>query len=249
MDVDKAKLGHIPCIIGRFRPKRPAELLARLEQTRPPRLPRRARSRPIVTPGRRAGVLHLQPPAGLQSVEGTSEHLPHVLEAHRQHAPMYVVEAVVQRPLLLGVAHRERHVRRHVRALHGAQVGADDARGRIRSGEVDGPEASPGAQVQRGVQAAGVERRAVQGAIEGEAEEVVLQVEAVLLAVVVGEHVLAVAEAVVEPAVLFDGATDRVSETAAWATWRASRTREWRRWRSPGRKQSRRGCLTPGNAC
>ncbi len=58
---------------------------------------------------------------------------------------------------------------------------------------------------------------------EGQGEEVVLEIEALALLFVVGEHVRAVAEGVVEASVFFYGAVDTVSYARCAAGWGVSR--------------------------
>ncbi|RBQ99468.1 hypothetical protein VDGD_20079 [Verticillium dahliae] len=99
-----------------------------------------------------------------------------------------------------GIIDLEADVGRHPGGLDGGEVGADDLGGGELVAGVYGPDARAGAQVE---DAPGVlEMGDAQLAVEGEGEDVVGEVEAVLLLVVIGKEVLAGAVAVVAAAIL-----------------------------------------------
>lgn len=117
---------------------------------------------------------------------------------------MDVVKLGREIPFFFRVADLEAHVRRDVeRGLDEAEIGADDLCAGVQVREVDGPDARAGTYVEDmlGMVTYG---REMQLAVEGETEEVVLQIEAVLFQSVVREDVFAIFEAVVEAAVFFD---------------------------------------------
>jgi hypothetical protein len=116
---------------------------------------------------------------------------------------MDVVKLGLEIPFFFRIADLEAHVRRDIeRGLDEAEVCADDLGAGVQVGEVDCPDACAGTYVEDmlGMVAYG---REMQLAVEGETEEVVLQVEAVPFESVVWEDVLAIFEAVVVAAVFF----------------------------------------------
>lgn len=111
------------------------------------------------------------------------------------------------RPRVLDVVDDERDVGRDEVGLDRAEVDARDVRLGVVVGEVDGPRARAAADVEDVVELLG-EGRELQAAVEGQGEEVVLQVEAVFFAFVVGEEVGAVLVGVVGAPVFFAVAQD-----------------------------------------
>ena len=103
--------------------------------------------------------------------------------------------------LFFRVADLETHVRRNVqRGMDEAEIGPDDLGAGIQICEVDRPDACACAYVED-VLGIGVDGGEVQLAVEGEAEEMVLQVETVLFETIVWEDIFAVFKAVVESAI------------------------------------------------
>lgn len=113
---------------------------------------------------------------------------------------MYEVKRRVELPLGLHIIDQKVAVRRHPRRLDGAQVGADDVAARVQVGELERPDAGARAEVE-GALGAWAQRREEELAVEVELGDMVEEVEAVLLALVVGERVVALAEGVVAAAV------------------------------------------------
>lgn len=145
-------------------------------------------------------VLHLlEEAAGLERAEALRVQLRAVAHGGVGGADVDEVEAgLAERPLVVEVVDLELAVRRHPVRLDGRQVGADHAaRGEV-VGEVDGPDARAGAEVEDFFHI-GRDRREVELAVERFGEEVVREVEVFVGLFVVGAPVAAVAEGMVGP--------------------------------------------------
>lgn len=143
---------------------------------------------PVVAPHGHAGVLQLKVTPRREVVVDVPDDGGAVAEA-RHHGPgVDVVKGLVEAPVgLLGVADLEAAVARDHGGLDWRQVGADDGGPGVLFRHLDGPDAGPRAEVE---DAAGVDERGdVQPAVEEDLECVVLQVEALLLDLVVGQEV------------------------------------------------------------
>ena len=124
-----------------------------------------------------------------------------VLEGRVQRAAVDEVERLRVRPVSLDVVDLEAHVGRDPARLNRAEVVAEHLALRELVAELHGPDARAGAEVEgpRGLELG--EGCGVKLAVHGDLDHLVRDVEPVLLLVVVGEHVLAVAVRVVPPAV------------------------------------------------
>lgn len=148
------------------------------------------------------GLLELEPAARLQVGVALAHEAVPVGDGAAQGADVDVVKVLVRAvdPLALGVVDVELCIGGHPGGLDGAEVGAKDVAARVLVGKVNGPDAGAGANVE-GPARGGADGGVVQLAVEDEGEDVVQQVEAVLLLLVVGQDVGAGAVAVVAAAV------------------------------------------------
>ncbi|OSS49166.1 hypothetical protein B5807_05634 [Epicoccum nigrum] len=162
----------------------------------------RVLDRPVIALAEGERLLEFQPPAGLQMCVALLAEAVPVANGAAHGAHVDEVEGLVWAidPLALCVVDVELCVRRHPGGLDGAQVGAKDLAARVLVGKVDGPYAGTGANVE---DSAGRRRDGgiVQLAAQDQGEDVVQQVEAVLLLLVVGQRVCAGAVAVVAAAI------------------------------------------------
>lgn len=132
----------------------------------------------------------LDPAARDGGAEGLLVERAPVADAAVEAADVDVVEGLGRiRPLELRVFDVEHAVWRHPHGLDGADVGADDLGGRVGVGHVDGPDAGAGADVEDSGGRLG-ERRLEQPVAEDHGDEVVRDVEAIVLPLVVGGPVL-----------------------------------------------------------
>lgn len=103
----------------------------------------------VVAAERRRPLLALEPGAGLEGGVGGGEEGGPVAHGHAEHARVHEVEAArAEGPGFGGVVDDEGAVRGHVAGLDGREVGAGDMGGCVRRGEVDGPGAGAGADVE-----------------------------------------------------------------------------------------------------
>jgi len=148
-------------------------------------------------------LLHLDPPARLDASEGLRVQLRPVRHTTGEIAAVdeVVRSGPVFHPLSLDVVDHERQIRRDPARLDGAEIGSHNLRARKPIGKVNRPDASPGAQVQHMVRA-GQDWSAEQLPVEGQHADVVKDVLPFLFLLVIREHVLALAIAVVSTPVL-----------------------------------------------
>jgi hypothetical protein len=125
-----------------------------------------------------------------------------VQDGARQGADVDQVEVVgrVVDPVALGIVNVELCIWGHPGGLDGRQVCADDLGLWVLVGEVNGPDAGAGADIEDAA-GRGVDGGVVELAAEDHGEDVVQQVEAVLLLLVVGQDVGTTAVAMVAAAI------------------------------------------------
>ena len=147
-------------------------------------------------------LLKLDPAAGLCVRVALLAQLAPVVDGARQRADVDEVEALsfVVHPIALGVIDVELDVGRHPAGLYGREVGAKHIGAWVLVAKVYGPDAGACPNVQHALWGSGY-GSVVQLAVQHHQEDVVEQVEAVLLLVVVGQHVGAAAIAMVATAV------------------------------------------------
>ena len=133
---------------------------------------------PIIALQRRPDLLDLDPPSRLQVVVALLKEARPVAHDETEHAAVDEVELLVEHPVCLGVVDDEVAVWRDEGWLDGREVGANDLGSWVLFGELDGPDARARADVED-VGRRGGERGDVEGAGEGHAPDVVLEVEAV----------------------------------------------------------------------
>ena len=148
------------------------------------------------------GFLELGPAAGLQMCVGLLDQLVPVCDAAAHGAAVDEVKGLVGavHPLRLGVVDVELCVWRDPCWLDGGEIGTQDFSAGVLVGKVYGPYPRAGADVEHSG-GRGLDGGVVELAAEDEQEDVVQQVEAVLLLLVVGQDVGARAEAMVAAAV------------------------------------------------
>jgi len=171
-----------------------AELLARLiEELQDLLGVRRVVDSIVVRSDRHFVLLHFDPPAGLQvRVNLSAETLPvSDTASHAATADEIKRFARPVRPLALDIVDVELAPGRHPARLDGAEIRADDFGAGELVGKVDGPDAGAGA----GAKVEDALRLSDDGcpeeaAVEQETEDVVQEIEAVLLLLIVGQYVL-----------------------------------------------------------
>jgi hypothetical protein len=184
-----------------------------IAQLLPPRQILGIRQRPVVALGQRNRLLELGPPARHQMRIRLLDQAVPVGNRPAHGAAVHEIKSLGRRihPLGLGIVDVELCIRRHPRGLDGREVGAQDIAARVFVGEVNGPDSGAGANVEDALELRG-DGRVVQLAAQDQQEDVVQQVQAVLLLLVVGEQVRAPAVAGVAPPIAVFVVQDRGCE-------------------------------------